>query len=153
MPLSEQRQAVLRIAPTWIGTPFQYGQCVKGPKGGVDCGRYPAAVLKEAGVIDIDIAKLPQLPPLWFLHNTTGSYLEIIRRYATEYELQPGEQPRPGDLVIVKFGRDWAHSAIVLDWPKIIGAAYDHCVAIWRNIYLSPQFGTRELKFFNPFHD
>jgi hypothetical protein len=146
-----QRQAVVEEALTWLGTPFEYGQCVKGV--GVDCGRFPAAVFDRAGVKQIDILKIPQIPAYWFLHKREGvpsPYLEIFLKYTTEYVPPPGTVPEPGDIVLAKEARDWAHAAIVIAWPKVIGAAYEHCVTVWENIHLSPQYSHRQLKYLNP---
>lgn len=148
MTEQEQRAAVVAEALTWVKTPFVWEACVKGV--GVDCGRLPAAVFNNAGVKNIDIKKLPKLPAQWFLHRADNSYLDQLRRFAVEYELQPGQIPQPGDLVVAKHGRDWAHSALVVEWPKVIGAAYGMCVTVWQNIYNSPQYAQRELKFLNP---
>jgi len=147
----EQRQAVVREALTWVRTPFHWEQCIKGV--GVDCGRFLAATFNGAGVKKIDIEKLPHFPPLWFMHKRDAApspFLEQLRTYAVEYELRPGQIPRPGDLVVAHFGRDWAHSAIVAEWPSVVGAAYEHCVTVWRDIHASPQYAHRELKFLNP---
>lgn len=146
---TQQRLAITTEAITWKGTPFVYGACVKHV--GVDCGRFPAAVLKNVGLLpDLNLATLPQLPPMWFLHCTEELYPPIIALYATEYQLSKGEIPQPGDVVIAKYGRDYAHSALVLAWPKIIAAACEHCVCIWQNIHTSPQYAGRALRYFNP---
>jgi hypothetical protein len=149
--IREQRQAVVREALTWLRTPFMYDQCVKGV--GVDCGRFLAAVFNNAGVKRIDIAKLPHIPPGWFLHkqkDAPSPYLSAILTYSVEYNLAPGQIPEVGDIVLAKEARDWAHGAIVVAWPKVIGSAYEHCVTLWENIHTSPQYSHRELKFLNP---
>jgi cell wall-associated NlpC family hydrolase len=144
----QERDAVVVEALTWVGTPFVWEACIKGV--GVDCGRFPAAVFNAVGVKNIDIPNLPHLPSQWFMHHSDDSYLNIIKQYATEYELKPGQKPQPGDIVVAKYGRDWAHSALVIQWPKVIGAASGHCVTVWRDIYTSPQYATRQFKFLNP---
>lgn len=148
MTEEEQRQAVIKEALTWENTPFLWEGTIKGV--GIDCGRFLACVFKNAGVKDIDIKSLPHLTPNWFMHNADESFLNIVRLFATDYDLLPGQIPRPADIIVVKHGRDWAHSAIVLDWPKVIGAAYGFRVTTWKNVYLSPQFGHRPLKFLDP---
>lgn len=148
MTEQEERTAVIREALTWQRTPFMWEACVKGV--GVDCGRFLAAVYNAAGVKSIEIPKLPHLPPQWFLHSNKDSFLDLIRPFAVEYGLAAGAQPRPGDIVVAKQARDWAHSAIVIAWPSVIGAAYGHCVTVWRDIHTSPQYMHRELKFFDP---
>lgn len=148
MTEAEQRAAIVKEALTWVGTPFVYGACVK--KVGVDCGRFLAATLTAAGVVDIDVAKLPMLPPMWFLHCSAEQYPPIIATYSKEYQLAPNQVPQPGDIVLAKYGRDYAHSVFVLAWPKVIGSACESCVTIWRDIHASPQFASRPLRYFNP---
>ncbi len=150
MSEAEKRNAVIAEARTWQGTPFVWQACVKGV--GVDCGRFLAGVMVNAGVKSIDIAALPRMSPQWFLHREDGSFVDQVRRFAVEYQLEPGQKPRPGDIVVARMGRDWAHSAIVIDWPRVIGAANEHVVTEWADVFASPQFGTRELRYFDPFH-
>lgn len=162
MTQPDKRQAVIREAMTWRGTPFQYGQCVKGA--GVDCGRFIAACLNDAGAQSIDIPALPQLSPQWFLHRSDGSFTDLIKRFAVEYRLSPAGMvdvwsgpvkplPEPADIVVAKCGRDFAHSALVILWPMVISSAMEFTVTVWNNVFRSPQFGTRELRFFDPFHE
>lgn len=149
MTEDQQRAAVIAEVLSWQRTPFEWGQCVKGA--GVDCGRFLAGVMNGASVKQIDLGSLPNLSPQWFLHRPDESFLDQIRRFAVEYELEPGRTPRPGDIVVARFGRDYAHSAIVIDWPKVIGCATGHCVTIWQDIRRSPQYGSRKLRYFDPF--
>lgn len=139
-------------ALTWKGTPFVWGQCVKGL--GVDCGRFLAGVMNGAGVKQIDMASFPQLSPQWFLHKSEDAkspFVEQILRFTVEYQLTPGRVPQPGDIVVAKFGHDYAHSAIVVAWPQVIASAAGFCVTIWRDIQRSPQYGTRPRCYFDPF--
>ncbi len=166
MTEAEERQAIVKEALTWVGTPFFYGACVKGPKGGVDCGRFPAAVLKAAGVLpNLDLAKLPKLPAKWFLHCSKEMLGPMIAQYAKEYRVahpgapaQPAQaatleakvMPEPGDIVAAKYGKDLAHCAIVVAWPKVVAAACESVVCVWQNIFTSPQYMHRPLRFFDP---
>lgn len=156
----DQRAAVILEALTWIRTPFEYGQCVKGA--GVDCGRFLAASFNAAGVTQIPIEKLARLSPQWFMHRSDESFLDEIRPFAAEYrlatpvlqELWSGptkSKPEPADIVVAKCGRDWAHSALVIAWPRVIAAACEHVVTIWQDIFRSPQYMNRDLRFFDVF--
>jgi cell wall-associated NlpC family hydrolase len=147
MTEQEERAVVVAEALTWVGTPFKWEAAIKNV--GVDCGRFPASVFNATGVKKIDLKTFPHLSAQWFMHRSDNSYLDVIRLYAVEYD--PKERkPQPGDLVVAKHGRDWAHSAMVIEWPKVIGAAFGHCVTVWRNIYTSPQYAQREMKFLDP---
>jgi len=143
---------VVREALTWQRTPFVWGACVKGV--GVDCGRFLAAVVNAAGVKQIDMNSFPAISPQWFLHkaeDAESSFVEQILRFTVEYRLASGRVPLPGDIIVAKCGRDYAHSAFVVDWPRIVGAASGYCVTIWQDVHRSPQFGTRPLRYFDPF--
>ena len=180
--MTTARQLAIDEGLTWQGTPFVYDQCVKGKRGGVDCGRFLASAL-IAGGKRIVISDLPHLPPGWFFHRGEdcassegrvargqSPFLDIIREYAVEYRLQTFAEsrgqgiglavqsdalrakakPEPADIVIAKCGRDWAHCALVIAWPRVIAAACEHVVTVWENIYRSPQYMNRELRFFDP---
>lgn len=144
----EERQLVVRVALTWERTPFEYNACVKGV--GVDCGRYPAAVFNEAGIKDIDIRHLPKLPPMWFMHRRSGGYLAQLEKYAKRYELPHGQFPKPADIIVARYGFDWAHGAIVISWPTVIGAAHGGVVTVWKDVNTSPQYMGRELAYLDP---
>jgi cell wall-associated NlpC family hydrolase len=76
----------------------------------------PAAVYRAAGLIH----EIPtgHYPPDWHLHRDTERYLDIVLRHATEVPAPTG----PGDFVLYRFGRAFAHGAIIVDWPTIIHA-------------------------------
>lgn len=153
----DDRQAVIREARSWRGTPFHWEACIKST--GVDCGRFLAASFNGPGAKQIPIAELPHLSPQWFLHRSDESFLDQIRLYAVEYRLSADDGwagpvkavPEAADIVVAKCGRDYAHSALVIEWPRVIAAACDHVVTEWQNIYRSPQYMNRELRFFDPF--
>lgn len=144
---SDERAALIREALTWRGTPFRWECCIKGV--GADCGRFIAGAANNAGIRNIDIAKLPRMSAQWFLHKSDESYVHIIEQFAREIHLKPGDNPKPGDIVVVQVGKDWGHSALVMAWPKIIGAATQHCVTIWNDINTSPQYMNRRKRFFS----
>lgn len=112
----QDRERLCDIARSWIGTPYHHMGRVKGA--GVDCAMFPLEVYREAGVIgDIEI---PYYPADWMLHRSEEIYLGIVQRLASE--LRSHEAAQPGDFVIYRFGRCFAHGAIVLEWPTIIHA-------------------------------
>lgn len=55
--------------------------------------------------------------PQWHLHRGEEKYLEALLAHAVEVEA-----PEPGDIVVYKVGRCFAHGAIVIEWPTIIHA-------------------------------
>lgn len=134
--IARAREAVCFAARSWIGTPYHHMGRVKGA--GVDCAMFPLEVYREAGLIgDIEI---PYYPPDWMLHRSEEIYLHMVQKYATELTAPPathtpasakaaaagdpvaGGSVLSGDFVIYKFGRCFAHGAIVLEWPNIVHA-------------------------------
>lgn len=110
----EGRLAVVREAESWLGTPYHGNADVKGA--GVDCGMLPLRVFSTVGVIEF-IDPRPY-PMQWSVHQSGERYLSEVLKHAVEIE----GPPLPGDLAMFKFGKGWAHGAIVIDWPRIIHA-------------------------------
>lgn len=108
-----QREQVIEIAKTWLGTPYHHQGAVKGA--GVDCAFILIKVFHEAGLIP-DIDPRPY-PPDWHMHRNEEKYLGWVKQYAV-----PVRTPLPGDLAVFKFGRCVSHGAIVIEWPFIIHA-------------------------------
>ena len=109
------RRRVVAEARSWLGTPYHHNQRVKGA--GVDCANLPAAVYAAAGVIPEIAAE--DYSPQWHLHRDQERYLGRVLDHAVEFAGPPG----PGDFVLWKVGRCYAHGAIVIEWPVIIHAA------------------------------
>lgn len=151
MTEEQERAAVVREALSWVRTPFKWEASIKGV--GVDCARIIAASFSNPGVASVDIAKLPRVSPQWFMNCEKAVYIDGVKNMlnAVEYNMQD-EIPQPGDVVLAKYGRDWAHGAIVVEWPKVVAAAPGRGVVIWKNIYESPHYMGRELKLFRLSH-
>ena len=113
MPEPEQRSAALVEARSWIGTPYHHMGRVKGV--GVDCATFPAEVYATAGLIAP--VSIEFYPPDWHLHRADERYLNHVVALATEITA-----PMPGDFVLWRIGRAYAHGAIVIAWPRIIHA-------------------------------
>lgn len=106
-----QRTAVIAAARSWISTPFHDLARVKGI--GVDCAQLLAAVFEEAGIISH--VEPDHYSPQHFLHHPEERLTEDISRYAHEIdEASVG----PGDVVIYKIAKCFAHAAIIVDWPR-----------------------------------
>ena len=72
-------------------------------------------VYQEAGLIGkVDI---PHYPQDFNMHDPEETYLNGVLKYSHEVLY-----PKKGDIVLYKFGRKYAHSAIVVEWPTIIHA-------------------------------
>src|SRR6266702_1630686 len=120
----EQRERVVMVARSFIGTPDQDCAAVKGA--GVDCATFLALVYAEAGLIPQ--LKLPAYSPQWFLHHSEQLYLGIVSTHAHEIT----RPPSMGDVVLFKLkdyqgrplGRCYSHGAIVIAWPDAIVHAH-----------------------------
>lgn len=111
---AEQRETVVAEARRWIGTPYHHAGRVRGA--GVDCAMLPAEVYAACGLV-------PRLepehyPPDWHLHRDAERYLAVVTRHACEVPEPTG----PGDFVAWRWGRCFAHGAIIVRWPEIIHA-------------------------------
>jgi cell wall-associated NlpC family hydrolase len=136
-----QRSLVIAEAETWLRTPYHHMGRIKA--GGTDCLMLLAEVYKAAGVLrHIDV---PFYPPDWNLHRDAERYLEGVVRYAREIE----GPPKRGDVAVFKFGRCFAHGAIVVSWPRLIHAWHDAGV-VYVDGNQSPLAG-RPVRFFDPF--
>ena len=107
-------EIILTEAFSWIGTPFEHGQCCKGA--GVDCGQFLRGVFQNVGAIpEIQVQYYPRD---FMQHRDEEWYQEWILKFG--YEI-PGP-PKRGDIVLYRQGRLYSHGGIVTDWPKIIHA-------------------------------
>lgn len=121
---AQQRAAVVSEARTWLGTPYHHAAQLKGA--GVDCAMLPAAVYEAVG--SIPPITVDHYPPDWHLHRDVERYLDVVTSQATEVPGPTG----PGDFVLYRWGRAFAHGAIVVAWPEIIHAMIDIGVTLDR---------------------
>ncbi len=135
------RFSVVAEAVTWLGTPYHHMGRVKGV--GVDCLTLLAEIYESAGVIPH--VEIPFYPPDWHLHRGVERYLEGLLGYAREIEVAP----EPGDVALLRFGRCFAHGAIVTAWPMLIHAW--HSAGVVRADATGPQLQGRAARFFSPF--
>jgi cell wall-associated NlpC family hydrolase len=138
-----QRQRVVAEAKTWLRTSYHHMGRIKG--GGTDCLMLLAEVYEAAGVIrHVDV---PFYPPDWNLHRDAERYIQGLMRYAHEI----GGPPQGGDVAVFRFGRCFAHGAIVVSWPRLIHAWCDAGV-VFADGGQPPLIG-RQVRFFDPFSE
>jgi cell wall-associated NlpC family hydrolase len=135
------RHAVIEAAQGWLRTPYHHMGRVKG--GGTDCLMLLAEIYEAAGVIPR--VEVPFYPPDWNLHREAERYLEGLMGYAREIS----GPPRTGDVAVFKFGRCYAHGAVVVSWPRLIHAWCDAGV-VYADADQPPLAG-RPVRFFDPF--
>jgi cell wall-associated NlpC family hydrolase len=109
----EQRLAVIEQAMRFKGTPYR--EQADQPGVGVDCAMLLVRAWVDAGVFRSFDPR--PYPTQWHLHQDQERYLEQMSLSAKEVDT-----PRPGDLVLFKFGRTFSHSGIYIGDDKIIHA-------------------------------
>jgi cell wall-associated NlpC family hydrolase len=133
------RSQIVTEAKSWIGTPFEHGQCKKGV--GCDCATILNGVYSRFFGYEI---KLPYYDIQWNLHSDSQPYLTALMTHCREVsafehevfvpevistspkfrgfpmELWDKKPPLPADVCLWWFGRTWAHTTIVLDWPTVL---------------------------------
>jgi len=114
MTEDSERQHLLSVARSWLGTPYHTGARVKGH--GADCITFVAGVFEEAGLTPR--ISIPPYSQQWHLHRDTERYLEGLLKYTREIT----ERPQPGDIALWKFARCFSHGAIVVKWPLVMHA-------------------------------
>jgi cell wall-associated NlpC family hydrolase len=112
----KQRKAVVDEALSWLGTPYHHQGFIKGA--GVDCGFLLIKAFHECGLIPwIDPRPYPKD---WHLHRSAEKYLGWVEQYTKR--LPDGTIPKPGDIILYRWGRCVSHGALVVDYPKVIHA-------------------------------
>ena len=160
MTIDPRRGCVVAEAVSWLRTPYHHMARVKGA--GADCLTLLAEVYEKAGVIPH--VEVPFYPPDWNLHHDAERYLEGVTRYAREIpycadnaplgvRVSGGaalrREPQPGDVAVFKFGRCFAHGAIVLGWPRLIHAW--HSAGVVYADAMQGQLALRPVRIFDPF--
>lgn len=152
--MNEMRNEVIRVAKTWLNTPYVTNGCVKGLRGGVDCAMILIAVYAEAKVIEWFDPR--PYPDDWHLHKDEERYMNMVTKYAKEVNGVELRTPKPGDLVLFKIARTFAHGGIVSQWPSIIharapGKVFEEDIS--RNKSGKHALGRVEQKFFSHWDD
>lgn len=139
---SAARARIVEIAGEWIGTPFHDLARVKGV--GCDCAQLVAAVYEEAGILEpVDTG---HYSPQFFLHHGEERLINFILRHAREID-EPNVMP--GDIVVYKVGRVFAHAAIVIDWPREIIHAHKLSGKVIRMSPFDADMNGRAARFFS----
>jgi NlpC/P60 family putative phage cell wall peptidase len=138
------RAAVAAAARAWIGTPYHHAADLKGV--GVDCGMILVRVFCDLGLVE-PFDPRPYTRD-WMLHRAEERYLGIL--LARTHEV---ERPEPGDIMLFRIGRCFAHGGIVTaPEPLTIVHAYSRAGLVLeepvaRNAELGP--GAATAKFFS----
>jgi cell wall-associated NlpC family hydrolase len=109
----EQRAEIVRLALSWVGTPYRQWGARKGVA--VDCAMLLVRCWVEAGVFQ-NFDPRPY-PPEWHLHREEERYLNWLESLAVEVVT-----PRPGDIAVFRFGRCYSHAGIMISATRMVHA-------------------------------
>lgn len=118
-------------AHRWLGTPFRENSAACGKGGGVSCHNLAAALYFETGCMAC--FDVPRGSVRDFLkpgsRNAIIDYIDahLLGRFA----IADGEDPLPGDLIVMRMGRTALHMGVVLP-----GGAFIH-VLVFRGAMIS----------------
>lgn len=136
--MSQMIDTIIAVAKSWIGTPYHHEGNIKGV--GVDCAMILVEVYHEAGAMGwIDPRPYSKQ---WMLHRSAEQYLAWVKKYADEVE-----EPRPGDIVLMRYGRTLSHSGIVIEGTRLIHAYAKERMVTWGDLKQEPFVG-RELHYY-----
>jgi NlpC/P60 family putative phage cell wall peptidase len=144
MSEAEERARVVAEARRWLGTPYHHMADLVGF--GVDCAMILVRVFCDLGLVE-PFDPRPYTKD-WMLHRDDERYLGFLIARAREVEA-----PQPGDVMLFRIGRCYAHGGIVTKSnPLAILHAYAPaaCVIeeeVRRNADLSTRLATA--KFFS----
>jgi cell wall-associated NlpC family hydrolase len=114
---AERAAAIVEIL-SWIGTPFADCGFVKGPGGAVDCAMTLVGTYRVTGIIG-DFDPRPY-PPRWFQHRNEERFLDCLTLLGA-HEIACG-QAKPGDVLVWRFGRTYAHGAVLINSLEVCHA-------------------------------
>ena len=95
---------MVAAARTWIGTPYHHAADIKGV--GVDCAMILVRVFCDLGLVE-PFDPRPYTRD-WFVHRDEERYMGHLLDRAREVE-----DPLPGDVMLFRIGRCFAHGGIV----------------------------------------
>ncbi|HWR15175.1 MAG TPA: hypothetical protein VN577_10120 [Terriglobales bacterium] len=138
-----EAKTVIEESRTWIGTPYAHMAMVKGA--GVDCAMILKAVYEKVFPELFAGVEIEYYPPDWHLHRDDERYVDNILRYAEEI---PESEVQPGDIVVIKFGRSFAHGGIVTGWPNVVHAYMNARCVIEEDFLKNKELAGRPRRFF-----
>lgn len=141
---AEQRAAVLAVAPSWLGTPWVHMAGIK--RQAVDCAHFLLRVFAEAGVIEH--FDPPPYPRSWFVHQSEERFLGWVVEHFHCVE-RPMEQAQPGDVILYRIGRCYAHGALLVE-PKLVIHAFAKNGQVIYTETFDPDLSSRSPRAFNP---
>jgi len=140
---AEGRAAVVAAARRWLGTPYHHMADLPGL--GVDCAMILVRVFCDLGLVEPFDPRPYTMD--WMLHRDDERYLGFLLARAREVPPSTGSGPEPGDVVLFRVGRCFAHGGIVTasqPLTMIHAFAPARCVVeeeIGRNAWIAERLG------------
>jgi len=141
------RSLVVAAARSWLGTPYHHAADVKGA--GVDCAMILIRVFADLGLIE-NFDPRPYTKD-WFLHRDEERYMGHLLARAREVDPSTGSGPLPGDIMLFKIGRCFAHGGIVVvaDPLAIVHAFAPARRVVEDQVHRCPDLAEKPRKFFS----
>lgn len=111
------RQAIVKEAWSWVGTPFAHFQCCKGA--GVDCAHLIIGVGKAVGIFPPDF-QVPYYSAQWVLDRKATLLLDTLAR--TGFLEKPVAERAPGDVLVFEVGALECHAGIFMGDSEMVHA-------------------------------
>jgi NlpC/P60 family putative phage cell wall peptidase len=117
--LPENRQKIIDIARTWIGTPYRHQSSIKGE--GCDCVGMVRGVYREFFGVENDPENMPPYQPNWYEVDQKDPLLLFGRRHLEEV---PFEEMMPSDILVfrMKRGVSAKHCGIITSTDTMVHA-------------------------------
>lgn len=111
--MTNLRERTCVEALAWLHTPYHHHARILGV--GVDCVHHMCAVVEAVGLA-------PPIDPGWYertwhLHRSAEIYAQELDRWADRTT-----DPKPGDIVLFRFGRTHSHAGILLPGDEVVHA-------------------------------
>ena len=108
---THDRAAVVAAARRWLGTPYHHAADV--PGAGVDCAMLLVRVFVDLGLVE-PFDPRPYTRD-WYMHRDEERFLGFLLARAHPVDPSTGSGPEPGDVILFRFGRCFAHGGIVTE--------------------------------------
>jgi cell wall-associated NlpC family hydrolase len=139
-----QRAAVIAEARTWLRTPWRHQSNIKGEA--VDCAMFLIEIFARAGIIEwFDPRPYPRS---WFVHQDEERFMNWITDKLHCAEI-PIDEARPGDVVLYRIGRCYAHGTLLVSPQLVIHAFYKNDAVIYTETF-DTELSSRKPRAFNP---
>ena len=139
----EERAAVVAEARSWLHTPWQHMAAIKGEC--CDCAMLLVRSFVDAGVLEpFDPRPYPRA---WFLHHEEERFLGWVVDKFNAVEV-PVDQAQPGDVLMYKLGRCYAHGAILVA-PKLVIHAFSENRKVIYTETFDPRLATKKPRAFD----